>query len=53
MRPTVVGHGVTSDAGAATMYRMMLTMALAADPTSRLAPYDRSQQSVQAVEVAA
>jgi hypothetical protein len=53
MRPTVVGHGVTSAAGAATMYRMMLTMALAADPTSRLASYDMSQQSVQAVEVAA
>jgi hypothetical protein len=35
------------------MYPMMLTMALAADPTSRLASYDRSQQSVQVVEVPA
>jgi hypothetical protein len=31
------------------MYRMM-TMALAADPASRLAPYDRSQQLVQVLE---
>jgi hypothetical protein len=46
----VVGHGVTSAAGAATMYRMMLTLALAADPTSRLPSYDRSQQLVQVLE---
>jgi hypothetical protein len=35
------------------MYRMMLTMAQAADPTTRFASYDRSQQSVQVVEVPA